>query len=63
MSSYLVVAHKANLAAAKAAEAEDAPEPAPAAPKQARRRARTKAGAFVADDPSTPENEAWEPVA
>jgi hypothetical protein len=25
----------------------------------AKTRARTKKGAFVADDPSTPENEAW----
>lgn len=24
-----------------------------------RKRARTKTGTFVADDPSTPENEAW----
>ena len=84
MSSYLVVAHKANLAAARLAirpelleeanafleehaedfaqlaKAEETEESPRVRPKQARRRARTAAGAFVADDPTTPENEAWE---
>ena len=31
-------------------------------PQPARRRARNSKGHFVADDPTTPVNEAWEPV-
>lgn len=65
MSSYLAVAHEYNQAAAAATAPETAPPAPVAAPKKpapssARVRARTAAGAFVADDPSTPENEAWE---
>lgn len=37
----------------------DTPTPAPPASK--RNRARTKKGHFVADNPATPENEAWTP--
>lgn len=37
------------------------PESAPVKP--SRKRAHTPAGTFKADDPATPQNEAWEPAA
>ena len=46
-----------------APEAAPPPEPAPAPKRRARIPAGSKdgaPGAFVADDPTTPENEAWE---
>jgi hypothetical protein len=50
MSYYKVIAHRVNHAPPVVA-------PVPAARK--RKRARAENGAFIADDPATPENEAW----
>lgn len=41
--------------------AEPAPEPVAEPVKPARKRARDAFGRVKADDPATPENEAWEP--
>jgi hypothetical protein len=46
--------------AAPAPEVTAAPAPAPEPVVEEPKRARDENGHFVADDPSTPENEAWE---
>jgi len=40
--------------------AKETPPEKPAQPEKPRVRARTKKGHFQADDPATPENDAWE---